>query len=99
MCEQILKRLRSDKNCYFIMAFLLIIPLFFLIDIYPPFGWGMLFLMAKMSFIGIIIFFMFMATLWNSIERNGILSTKLSMEMARTAMAHYENPYENGDCE
>lgn len=91
VCDQILKRLRSDKNCYFVMAILLVIPLFFLIDVYPPFGWGMPYLIAKMCFIGIIIFFMFMATIWNSIERNGILSTKLSMEMARTSMAHYEH--------
>lgn len=111
--DQILKRLRSDKNVYFVraletnlnihiwyfisftsfqvMAFLLIIPLFFLIDVYPPFGMGMLFLVMKMIFSGIVIFFIFMATMWNSIERNGILSTKLSMEMARIAIAHYDN--------
>lgn len=119
--DQILKRLSSDKNSYFVgfiriikdirdfflryllnslrninvpfqvMALLLIIPLFFLIDAYPPFGMGMLYLVTKMFFSGVIIFFIFMGTMWNSIERNGILSTKLSMEMARTAMAHYDN--------
>lgn len=101
VCEQILKRLRSDKNCYFIMAFLLLIPLFFLIDYRTPFGFGMPFLLVKILFIGIIIFFVFMATLWNSIERNGILSTKLSMEMARTAMARYQShsPNRNDSCD
>lgn len=93
VCESILRRLRSDKNVYFIMALLLIIPLFYIIDVYPPFGWGLLFLLAKVIFSGIVIFFVFMATMWNSIERNGILSTKLAMETARTAMAHYENGY------
>lgn len=93
VCESILRRLRSDKNVYFIMALLLIIPLFYIIDVYPPFGWGLLFLLAKVVFSGIVIFFVFMATMWNSIERNGILSTKLAMEMARTAMAHYDNGY------
>lgn len=73
------------------MAILLIIPLFFLIDLYPPFGMGMVFLVAKMLCSGIVIFFIFMATMWNSIERNGILSAKNSMEMARTAIAHYDN--------
>lgn len=73
------------------MAILLIIPLFFLIDIYPPFGMGMIFLVMKMLFSGIIIFFIFMATMWNAIERNGILSTKLSMEIARTAIADYDH--------
>lgn len=101
VCEQILTRLRSDKNCYFIMAFLLLIPLFFLIDYRTPFGFGMPFLLVKILFIGIIIFFVFMATLWNSIERNGILSTKLSMEMARTAMVHYQSHSSNshGSCD
>lgn len=82
------------------MALLLTVPLFFLIDIYPPYGMGMLFLIAKMLFSGVVIFLIFMATMWNSIERNGILSTKLSMEMARTAMAHYDNrPYfEDNSC-
>lgn len=91
VCENILRRLRSDKNVYFVMALLLIIPLFYIIDIYPPFGWGMFFLLAKVMFSGIVIFFIFMATMWNSIERNGILSTKLAMEMAQIAMAQRSN--------
>lgn len=91
VCDSILRRLRSDKNVYFVMALLLIIPLFYIIDIYPPYGWGMFYLLVKVVFSGIVIFFIFMATMWNSIERNGILSTKLAMEMARTAMAHYNN--------
>lgn len=100
VCEQILTRLRSDKNCYFIMALLLLIPLFFFIDYRTPSGFGMPFLLVKILFIGFIIFFVFMATLWNSIERNGILSTKLSMEMARTAMAHYYRSHSlNGPCD
>lgn len=70
------------------MAFLLIIPLFFLIDIYPPFGMGVFFLIAKMLFCGVIIFLVFMATLWNSIERSGILSAKLSMELEKAALNH-----------
>lgn len=98
-----LQRLNSDSRyefgfiefCFFysvqVMAFLLTIPLFFLIDIYPPYGMGVLFLFAKMLFSGVVIFFIFMATMWNSIERSGILSAKLSMEMARTAIAHYDN--------
>lgn len=81
------------------MAILLIIPLFYLIDLYPPFGMGVLFLIVKILFSGIIIFFLFMATMWNAIERNGILSTKLSMEISRTAIAHYDNrPYVDHTC-
>lgn len=89
--DSILRRLRSDQNIYLIMALLLVIPLYFFIDIYPSYGWGICLLLVKVLFCGIIIFFVFMATMWNSIERNGILSTKIAMEMARTATAHYNN--------
>lgn len=118
--DQILNRLRSDKNIYLVneirqirwseapmekdytnsffyriffqvMALLLLIPLFFLIDIYPPFGMGIFFLIAKMLFCGAIIFLVFMATLWNSIERSGILSAKLSMELEKSALSYHES--------
>lgn len=73
------------------MALLLIIPLFFLIDIYPPFGMGVFFLIAKMLFSGVIIFFIFMATIWNAIERSGILSAKLSLELEKAALNYHDS--------
>lgn len=81
-CEDILTRLRSDKRVYFIMAFTVFVILLYMIDIYPSYGWKMLYLFVKVLFCGVALFFVFMATLWNSIERNGILSSKLAMEIA-----------------
>lgn len=81
-CEDILKRLRSDKRVYFIMAFTAFIVLLYTIDISPSYGWRMLYLIVKVVFCGFALFFVFMATMWNSIERNGILSSKLAMEIA-----------------
>lgn len=82
VCEDILKRLRSDKRVYFIMAFTVFVVLLYMIDIYPSYGWKMLYLVVKVLFCGVALFFMFMATMWNSIERNGILSSKLAMEIS-----------------
>lgn len=82
VCEDILKRLRSDKRCYFVFAFTTFIILLYMLDFYPPYGWRTVYLILKIICSGISLFFLFMATLWNSIEHNGILSSKLSMEMS-----------------
>lgn len=81
-CDDILKRLQSDKRCYLLMAFTLFMIFLYILDIYPPYGWRTLYLIFKVFISGIIIFFVFMATIWNSIEYNGILSSKRSMEMS-----------------
>lgn len=81
VCDDIIKRLRSDKRCYFIFAFTTFIVFLYMLDFYPPYGWRTLYLISKILISGIILFFLFMATLWNSIEYNGILSSKLSMKM------------------
>lgn len=95
-CDDILKRLRSDRRIYFIMAFTVFVILLYMIDIYPSYGWKMLYLIIKVLFCGITLFFAFMATLWNSIERNGILSSKLAMEIAlemiNVESHHYRQP-------
>lgn len=82
VCEEILKRLRSDRRIYFIMAFTMFVVLLYMIDLNPGYGWKTIFLIVKVLFSGAALFFIFMATMWNSIERNGILSSKLSMETA-----------------
>lgn len=97
VCDDILKRLKSDKRCYLIMAFTVFFILMYMIDIYPTYGWKTLYLIVKVIFCGITLFFIFMATLWNSIEHNGILSSKLSMEMA-LEMAGVERQRQKHSC-
>lgn len=82
VCEDILKRLRSDRRVYFIMAFTAFVMLLCMIDIYPSYVWKTVYVIVVVLFCGIALFAVFMATLWNSIERNGILSSKLAMEIA-----------------
>lgn len=82
VCDDILKRLYSDKRIYFMMATTMLVGLLYTIDYTPAYGWKTLYFVIKMIFSGVALFFIFMATMWNSIERNGILSSKLSMEMA-----------------
>lgn len=89
VCDEILRRLQSDRRIYFIMAFTIFIGLLYMIDFHPSYGWKLAFVILKTIISGLALFFVFMATMWNAIERNGILSSKLSMEMALQA-AHIE---------
>lgn len=82
VCEENLEKLRSHKTIYFTMALAVMMTLCYLIDMVPPYGFQTLFTVLRVIVSGLILFFMFMATLWNSIEANGILSGKLAMEIA-----------------
>lgn len=82
VCEDNLDNLRSHKKIYFTLAICVMLTLCYLIDIVPPYGLKTMFTVLRVIVSGLILFFIFMATLWNSIEANGILSGKLSMEIA-----------------
>lgn len=81
ICDDSMIRLRSHKRFYFIMALTMFVILVYTLDIYPPYGWKTMYLVLKVLLSGMILFFVFMATLWNSIEYNGIYSGKLAMAM------------------
>ncbi len=82
ICEENLVKLRSHKTIYFTMAVAVMMTLFYLIDMVPPYGLQTMFTVLRVIVSGLVLFFMFMATLWNSIEANGILSGKLAMEIS-----------------
>lgn len=82
VCYFYLKNLRSHKTIYFTFAFGVMMTLFYLIDMVPPYGLKTMFTVLRVIVSGLILFFVFMATLWNSIEANGILSGILAMEIA-----------------
>lgn len=87
VCDDSLKRLKSHKRFYFFMAFTVFVVLLFTFDIYPSYGWKTMYLVLKVLLSGLTLFFVFMATLWNSIEYNGVYSGKLAMEMALQSIA------------
>lgn len=82
VCHDNLDKLRSHKKVYFTMALTVMVTLFYLIDMVPPYGLKTMFTVLRVIVSGLMLFFVFMATLWNSIETNGILSGKLAMEIS-----------------
>lgn len=82
VCDESLNLLRSHKRCYYLMALTTFVILVYTLDIYPPYGWKTMYIIFKVLLSGLVLFFAFMATLWNAIEYNGIYSGKLEMEMA-----------------
>lgn len=81
-CNESLKLLESHRRSYLVMALGIVIILFSMIDVLPPYGLKTLYLVLKILLSGLIIFFVFMATLWNGMEKHGILAGKISMELA-----------------
>lgn len=82
VCRDNLEKLRSHKTIYFTMALGVMMTLFYLIDMVPPYGLKTMFTVLRVIVSGLVLFFVFMATLWNSIEVNGVLSGKLAMEIS-----------------
>lgn len=81
-CNKSLKTLDSHRFNYSIMAIGLLVILFNVVEISPGHGLINLYMIVKFLLCALTMFFIFMASLWNTIERHGILSGKLSMEIA-----------------
>lgn len=80
-CDVSLEQLTSHRTHYTMAAIAVIVVLLNMIETQAPYGLKSLFLLVKVLATGLAVFFIFMASLWNTIERNGILSGKLSMEI------------------
>uniref|UniRef100_A0A1B0DRC6 sphingomyelin phosphodiesterase n=1 Tax=Phlebotomus papatasi TaxID=29031 RepID=A0A1B0DRC6_PHLPP len=82
ICEDSLKQLNSDRKFYLWISFAIIITLIMFSDFEAPYGFRMAYLVARILLTFLTAFFLFMGTLWNVIERHGILAGKLEMEIA-----------------
>ncbi|XP_039440252.1 putative neutral sphingomyelinase [Culex pipiens pallens] len=82
ICNESLKQLESHRRSYTLMAIAVIVVLLNMIELEAPYGLKTAYLLLKFLLCGFIIFFVFMATIWNVMERHGILAGKLSMEIA-----------------
>lgn len=91
ICQDNLDKLRSHKTIYFTLALTVMMTLCYLIDMVPPYGFKTMFTVLRVIVSGLVLFFVFMATLWNSIETNGVLSGKLAMEIALRNIANDDN--------
>uniref|UniRef100_A0A182J841 sphingomyelin phosphodiesterase n=1 Tax=Anopheles atroparvus TaxID=41427 RepID=A0A182J841_ANOAO len=82
ICNESLKQLESHRRSYTLMAIGVVIVLINLLELQAPYGLKIAFLALKFLLCSVIIFFVVMATIWNVMEKHGILAGKLSMEIA-----------------
>jgi sphingomyelin phosphodiesterase 2 len=81
-CNNSLKQLDSHRRTYTMMAIGLGVVLINIVEFSPAYGFKTAYLILKFLLVGLTLFFVFMATLWNIMEKHGILAGKLSMEIA-----------------
>ncbi|XP_055682928.1 putative neutral sphingomyelinase [Lutzomyia longipalpis] len=82
ICEDSLKQLDSSRKFYLWMSFAIIITLIMFSDFEAPYGFQMAYISVRVLLAILMGYFLFMGTLWNIIERHGILAGKLEMEIA-----------------
>ncbi|XP_055917576.1 putative neutral sphingomyelinase [Eupeodes corollae] len=90
LCETSLHKLKTDRILYFSIAIFVTFLLLALVDYSVPIGFKTLYLLLKFILFGIILFALFMGSLWNYIEQNGILSGKTSMEIKLRRLGELE---------
>jgi sphingomyelin phosphodiesterase 2 len=81
-CNKSLKALDSHRRSYTMMAIGLSVLLINIVEFNPSFGFQTAYMIFKFILCGMTLFFIFMATLWNIMEKHGILAGKLSMDIA-----------------
>lgn len=81
-CNNSLKALDSHRRTYSMMAIGLVVILINILEISPAYGFKTIYYIIKLLIVGMTFFFIFMASIWNIIEKHGILSGKLAMEIA-----------------
>lgn len=80
-CDDSLKELQNNRKNYSMAAIAMIVILLNMIELQAPYGLKTIFLISKILLTALTMFFIFMGTIWNVIERHGLLSGKLSMEI------------------
>lgn len=95
LCENSLEKLLFDRKFYFTFALIVIFILITFIDQSVPYGYKTVYLIAKLCMFGVAMYFVFMGTFWNMIEKNGILSVKHSMEIKLATIEKYDLKIDN----
>lgn len=80
VCDQSLLKIASSRTVYLTLALIMLCMLFQFIDMQASYGLGSVYLLFKVALSGMVMYFLFMGTIWNKLERNGILSGKLAMQ-------------------
>ena len=98
ICNERLKQLESDRRNYTLMAIAVIVILLNMIEMSAPYGLMSAFSVLKFFLCAVIIFFVFMASIWNITERHGILSGKLAMELALKGLEEMRHVANGAGC-
>jgi len=94
-CNKSLKSLESHRRQYTMMAIGLVVILINIVGIDNNYGFkSVLYMILKFLLVGLTIFFVFMASLWNIMEKHGVLAGKLAMEIA---LANSEETLKSSD--
>lgn len=80
VCDQSLLKIASSRTVYLTLALIILCMLFQFIDLQPYYGMTSVYLIGKVLLCGLVMYFVFMGTIWNRLEKNGILSGKLAMQ-------------------
>ncbi|CAO1362853.1 unnamed protein product [Diamesa tonsa] len=81
-CNHSLKTLESHRRSYTMMAIGLVVILINIVEISPAYGFQTAYMILKFLLCGLTLFFIFMASLWNIMEKHGILAGKIGMDIA-----------------
>lgn len=81
-CDQSLMKIASSRTVFLTLALIILCMLFQFIDMRPYSGFSSVYLIGKVLLCGLVMYFVFMGTIWNRLERNGILSGKLAMQIS-----------------
>jgi len=95
LCDQSLEQLSSHRKTYSMAAMAIVIVLLNMIELQAPYGLKTAFLIAKLCMAAAAVFFIFMATIWNVMERHAILSGKLSMEILLSSIEKIDGGINN----
>ncbi|XP_068142809.1 putative neutral sphingomyelinase [Drosophila tropicalis] len=93
LCDASLLQLNTDRILYYSAATFLFVLLILLVEFTAPIGMRTIFLLLKFIVFGVILFCIFMASIWNYMERNGVLQGKKSMEVMLQHAQKYEYFY------
>ncbi|KAL7732622.1 hypothetical protein ACLKA6_013552 [Drosophila palustris] len=93
LCDASLLQLNTDRLLYYSAATVLFVLLVLLVEFTAPVGLKTIYLLLKFIVFGVILFCVFMGSIWNFMERNGVLQGKKSMEIMLKHAQKYEYLY------
>ncbi|XP_017468056.1 PREDICTED: putative neutral sphingomyelinase isoform X1 [Rhagoletis zephyria] len=92
LCEMSLDQLNIDRIFYYSVAVILAFILVVFLEYPAPVGFRTLYIIFKFSISVALLFCIFMGSVWNYMELNGILSGKVAMELMLRSIDIFEKP-------